>query len=184
VRLVASARRFPVLMAFCVEPWSATDDAIEVFDRALGAADRAAQRKREEVERRGRRDIQTTVRRFIDLLRPRTRRARLRRRHPAADRATDRGIEQLRADRDRAQGIVRPADTGHLDLLIADSGTAARKLLASVIESLELRSAGTDEDELLAAVRLIRQLAGDKRRWLPGLSPERVHRRPVASTRR
>jgi hypothetical protein len=28
-----------------------------------------------------------------------------------------------------------------------------------------------DEDELLAGLRLIRQLAGDKRRWLPGFSP-------------
>jgi hypothetical protein len=37
------------------------------FTRALGAADRAAQRKREELERRGRRDTQATVRRFIDL---------------------------------------------------------------------------------------------------------------------
>ena len=40
-----------------------------------------------------------------------------------------------------------------------------------MIESLELRPAGVDEDELLAALRLIRQLAGDKRRWLPWFSP-------------
>jgi hypothetical protein len=51
---------------------------LEVFDRALGAAERAAQRKREELERRGRRDIQTTVRRFIDLSPGRARSARLR----------------------------------------------------------------------------------------------------------
>ena len=38
-------------------------------------------------------------------------------------------------------------------------------------ESVELRSTGVDEDELLAALRLIRQLTGDKRRWLPGFSP-------------
>jgi Domain of unknown function (DUF4158) len=36
-------RRYPVLMAFCVEALErATNDAIEVFDRALGGADRAA----------------------------------------------------------------------------------------------------------------------------------------------
>ncbi len=82
------------------------------------------------------------------------------------------GIERLRAHRDRAQGVVRPTDTGHLDVLIADSGSTGRKLLAAVIESLELRPAGVvDDDELLTALRLIRQLAGDKRRWLPGFSP-------------
>jgi hypothetical protein len=41
------------------------------------------------------------------------------------------GIERLRADRDRAQGIARPTDTGHLDLLIADGGSGGRKLLAA-----------------------------------------------------
>ncbi len=81
------------------------------------------------------------------------------------------GIERLRADRDRAQGIARPTDTGLLDLLIADGGSTGRQLLAAVIESLQLCSTGVDEDELLAAVRFIRQLTGDKRRWLPGFSP-------------
>jgi hypothetical protein len=37
------------------------------YDRALGGADRAAQRSARRLERRGRRDIQSTVRRFIDL---------------------------------------------------------------------------------------------------------------------
>jgi hypothetical protein len=65
---MAPERRYPVLLCFCVEALErATDDAIEIYDRTLGGADRAAQRKREELERRGRRDIQTTVRRFIDL---------------------------------------------------------------------------------------------------------------------
>jgi hypothetical protein len=164
-------RRYPVLMAFCVEALErVTDDAIEVFNRALGAADRAAQRKREDLERRGRRDIQTTVRRFIDLSG-----VVLEAHDSHADllRLIERriGIEQLREDRDRAQGIVRPTDTGHIDLLIADSGAAARKLLAAVIESLQLCPTGVDEDELLAGLRLIGQLAGDKRRWLPGFSP-------------
>lgn len=65
---LASERRYPVLAAFCVEALErVTDDAIEVFDRALGSAGRAAQRKRDELDRRGRRDTQTTVRRFIEL---------------------------------------------------------------------------------------------------------------------
>ena len=39
---MAPERRYPVLMAFCVEALErATDDALEVFDRALGAADRS-----------------------------------------------------------------------------------------------------------------------------------------------
>jgi hypothetical protein len=38
-------------------------------------------------------------------------------------------------------------------------------------DSLELRTTGIDEDGLLAALRLVHQLAGDKRRWLPGFSP-------------
>jgi TnpA family transposase len=164
-------RRYPVLMAFCVEALErATDDAIEVFDRALGAADRAAQRKREELDRRGRRDIQTTVRRFIDLSQLVL---------EAHDSGTDVlrlverriGIERLREDLNRAQGVARPADTGHIDLLIVDSGAAGRKLLAGMIASVKLRPTGVDEDELLAALRLIGQLTDDKRRWLPGFSP-------------
>ncbi len=168
---MAPERRFPVLMAFCVEALErTTDDAIEIYDRALGGADRAAQRKREELERRARRDTQATVRRFIDLSS-----VVLEAHDSGGDmlRLIERriGIERLRSDRDRAQGIARPTDTGYLDLLIADGGSTGRKLLAAVIESLELRPAGVDEDELLAAIRLIRQLAGDKRRWLPGFSP-------------
>jgi TnpA family transposase len=168
---MAPERRYPVLMAFCVEALArASDDAIEVFDRALGAADRAAQRKRDELERRGRRDIQSTVRRFIDLSKV------VLEAHDAGTdvlRLVERriGFEQLRADLDRAQGVARPAQTGHLDILISDHGAAGRKLLASVIADLELRVAGADEDELLAGLRLIRQLADDKRRWLPGFSP-------------
>jgi hypothetical protein len=109
-------------MAFCVEAVDrATDDALEVFDRALGAADRAVQRKREELERRGRRDIQTTVRRFIDLSR-----VVLEAHDSGADvlRLIERriGIERLRVDLDRAQGVARPQDAGHLDLLLADHG--------------------------------------------------------------
>jgi hypothetical protein len=45
-----------------------------------------------------------------------------------------------------------------------------------VIARLELHASGVDEDELLAGLRMIRQLAGDKRRWLPRLLPERLHR--------
>jgi TnpA family transposase len=41
----------------------------------------------------------------------------------------------------------------------------------AMISSLELRAAGMDEDELLAALRLILHLGEDKRRWLPGFSP-------------
>ena len=168
---LAPERRYPVLAAFCVEALErVTDDAIEVFDRALGAADRAAQRKRDELERRGRRDTQTTVRRFIDLS------GVVLEAHDAGIdvmRLIERriGIEQLRQDLDRAQGIRRPAETGHIDLLIADHGAAGRKLLAALIASLELRRTGGDDDELLAALRFIAQLAEDKRRWLPGFSP-------------
>ena len=168
---MAPERRYPVLVCFCVEALErATDDAIEIYDRALGAADRAAQRKREELERRGRRDIQTTVRRFIDLSTVVL---------EAHDSGTDIlrlierriAIDRLREDLSRAQGIARPQPTGHLDQLITDGAAAARKLLTAVITSLELRPTGVDEDELLAALRLIRQLADDKRRWLPGFSP-------------
>jgi hypothetical protein len=168
---MAPERRFPVLMAFCVEALErTTDDAIEIYDRALGGADRAAQRKREELERRSRRDTQATVRTFIDLS------SVILEAHDSGSdvlRMIERriGIERLRADRDRAQGIARPTDTGHLDLLIADGGSTGRKLLAAVIENLQLRPAGADEDELLAALRFICHLTGDKRRWLPGFSP-------------
>jgi Tn3 transposase DDE domain len=168
---MAPERRYPVLLCFCVEALErATDDAIEIYDRTLGGADRAAQRKREELERRGRRDIQTTVRRFIDLSQ-----VVLEAHDSGGDvwRLIERriGIERLREDLDRARGVARPQSTGHLDLLIADSAAVGRKLLTAVIASLELRSTGVDEDELRAALRLIRQLTDAKRRWLPGFSP-------------
>src|ERR1700757_981529 len=114
---MAPERRYPVLMAFCVEALErCTDDALDVFDRALGAAERAAQRKREELERRGRRDIQTTVRRFIDLSQ-----VVLEGHDSGTDvlRFVERpiGITKLREDLDRAHGVARPQDTGHLDIL-------------------------------------------------------------------
>ena len=105
---MTAERRFPVLMAFCVEALErTTDDAIEIYDRALGGADCAAHRKREELERRARRDTQAPVRRFIDLSS-----VVLEAHDSGGDvlRLIERriGIEQLRADRDRAQDIVRP----------------------------------------------------------------------------
>lgn len=168
---MAPERRYPVLMAFCVEALErCTDDALEVFDRALGAADRAAERKRDQAERSGRRDIQTTVRRFIDLCQ-----LVLEAHDSDADvmRLVQRriGIETLRDDLQRALGVARPHATGHLAELIGDHGAAGRKLLAGVIDSLELRVSGTDEDQLLAAVALIRRIADEKLRWLPGFSP-------------
>jgi len=107
-------RRYPVLMCFCVEALErSTDDAIEIYDRALGAADRAAQRKREELERRGRRDIQATVSRFINLST-----VVLEAHDSGADvlRLIERriGIERLREDLGRAHGIARPQPTGTL----------------------------------------------------------------------
>ncbi len=67
---MAPERRYPVLMAFCMEALErCTDGALEVFRPRARRCRRPAQRKREELERRGRRDIQTTVRRFIDLSR-------------------------------------------------------------------------------------------------------------------
>jgi TnpA family transposase len=164
-------RRYPVLMAFCAEALErATDDAIEIYDRALGAADRAAERKREELERRGRRDTQTTLRRFIDLSQ-----AVIDAHDSGADvlLLVERriGIDRLREDLARARGITRPQPSGHLDLLIADSSAQGRKLLAAMISNLDLRTTGVDEDQLLAALRLISQLGDEKRRWLPGFSP-------------
>lgn len=109
---MAPERCYPVLMAFCVEALErTTDDAVEIYDRALGGADRAAQRRREELERRGRRDTQATIRRFIDLTS-----IVLEAYDSGGDalRLIERriGIDRLREDRDRAQGIVRPSDTG------------------------------------------------------------------------
>ena len=55
-------RRYPVLACFCAEALAqATDDAIDVFDKALGAADRAAQRKNEDRRRSQGRDTQDTT---------------------------------------------------------------------------------------------------------------------------
>jgi hypothetical protein len=168
---LAAERRYPVLMCFCAEALErATDDALEVFDRALGAADRATQRKREELRRHHSRDTQRTVVRFVDL-------ARIvleaHDEHVDVLRLVDRriGLERLREDLDRAQRITRPQGDGHLDLLIEGAGAAGRKLLTAVIASIEFKRTGTDDDELLAALRMIAELSGTVRRWLPGFSP-------------
>ena len=168
-------RRYPVLMCFCAEALErATDDALEVFDRALGAADRAAQRKRDELEPPHRRDTQTTVRRFVDL----TQRACSRRTTPAptCSRLIDRriGLERLRAgprpcraDRPPAPTRApRPADR-------RQRRPRAASCSASVHRARSSSSAtGVDEDELLAALRLIararRQRIGG---GCPGFSP-------------
>jgi hypothetical protein len=124
----APERRYPVLVCFCAEALErATDDALEVYDRALGAADRAAQRKREELERRTRRDTQTTVRRFVDLTQVLF---EARDAHTDVFRLIDRrmGLDRLREDLDRAERILRPHDTGYLDILLDSSGAAGRKL--------------------------------------------------------
>jgi hypothetical protein len=61
---LAPERRYPVLMCFCAESLErVTDDSLEVFDLALGASDRAAQRALEELERRASRDTRFTVKR-------------------------------------------------------------------------------------------------------------------------
>jgi len=65
---MASERRYPVLMCFCAEALErATNDALEVYDQALGGYDRTAQRKRDELDRRARRDTRATIGRFVDL---------------------------------------------------------------------------------------------------------------------
>ena len=127
---MAPERRYPVLVCFCAEALErVTDDALEVYDRALGAADRAAQRKREEMERRTRRDTQTTVRRFVDLAQ-----ALFEARDANTDvlRLIDRriGLDRLREDLGRAERILRPHNTGHLHphrLLGCERTQAARR---------------------------------------------------------
>jgi hypothetical protein len=106
---IAPERRYPVLVCFCAEALErATDDAVEVFDRALGAADRMAQRKHDERERRHGRDTRATVARFVDLAR-----LVLEAHDAEADpiRLIDRriGIDRLRQDLDRAGKISRPS---------------------------------------------------------------------------
>ena len=160
-----------MLVCFCAEALErVTDDALEVFDRALGAADRAAHRRHEELRRHHSGDTQTTVKRFIDLAQ-----AVLEAYDDHADVVTvvERriGLDRLREDLDRAQRINRPHGDSHLDLLIDGGAVTGRKLLAAVIASIELKRTGTKEDELLAALRLIAHLAGTPRRWLPGFSP-------------
>jgi hypothetical protein len=157
-------------MCFCAEALKrATDDARDVFDRALGAADRAAQCKREELRRHHSRDTQRTVGRFVDL-------ARIvleaHDEHVDVLRLVDRriGRERLREDLDRAQRITRPQGDGHLDLLI-DGRRGRPEAARRGIASIEFKRTGTDDDELLAALRMIAELSGTARRWLPGFSP-------------
>jgi len=147
-----------------------TDDALEVFDRALGSADRRAQRKRDELRRRHGRDTQSTLRRFIDV----TRRLLLEARESNTDvlGLIDRriGLERLGQDLRLAERIVRPTGDTHLDLLIADDDHS-RKMLGELNAALTFHRTGEDDDELLGALRLIAELAGTNRRWLPGFSP-------------
>jgi hypothetical protein len=165
-------RRYPVLVCFCAEVLAqATDDAIDVFDKALGAADRTAQRKHDDRRRSQGRDTQDTIKRFIELGR-----LVLQARAENVDpwRLIDRriGLERLEQDLARAERIARPTGDTHFDLLLA-GGDAGRKMLIELTSALVIRSSSSvDERELLAALRLIvEELAGSNRRWLPGFVP-------------
>jgi hypothetical protein len=166
-------RRYPALACFCSETLERpTDDAVEVFDRALGTADRRAQRKRDELRRRHSRDTQSTLRRFIDVTR-----LLLEARESNTDvfGLIDRriGLERLSQDLQLAERIVRPTADTHLDLLITDDDHS-RKMLGELNAALTFHRTGQDDDELLRALRLIAELAGTNRRWLPGFSPNAV----------
>ena len=93
------------------------------IDRALGGADRAAQRKREELERRARRDTQATVRTFIDLSSVDAGSARFRGRRAALWSSGGSGSSGCVRTATAPRASPAPADTGHLDLLIADGGS-------------------------------------------------------------
>jgi hypothetical protein len=169
---LAPERRYPVLMAFCAEALErATDDALEVFDRALGGADRAAQRKRQELERRSSRDTQATVRRFVDLTRL------VLEAHDARTdvlRLIDRriGLDRLREDLARAERIARPHGPGHLDLLLRDlrrrgsqaAGQCDRQARAAADRGRRERAPRRPAAPPPAGRR-------QARRWLPGFSP-------------
>jgi len=126
---MAPERRFPVLMAFCAEALErTTDDVIEIYDRALGGADRAAQRKREELERRSRRDTQATVRTFIDLS------SVILEAHDSGSdvlRTIERriGIERLRADRELDVIDARSGFFHQLDAPIAPARYGTNRFL-------------------------------------------------------
>lgn len=119
-------RRYPLLMAFCVEALErATDDALGGL--RPGARHR---RPRGAAQTRGTRpprprDIRTTVRRFINLSQ-----VVLEAHDSGADvlRLIDRriGIGRLREDLDRAQGVARRQDTGHLDSSLAHAPAQAQ----------------------------------------------------------
>jgi TnpA family transposase len=163
-------RRYPVLVCMCAEALErVTDDALEIYDQALGSYDRAAERRRDELDRHARRDTRATIGRFVDLAT-----VILDAQETGADvmRVIDRriGLDRLREYRDSAQRIERPAD-GHQDLLVETSGATVRKFLAQLTAGVELRRTGSDGDELLAALRAVRTLAGTTRRWLPGHLP-------------
>jgi uncharacterized protein DUF4158 len=169
---MASERRYPVLMAFCVEALErATDDALGC-STGRSAPPTAAQARGARAPRPPRHPGHGAA-----VHRSLWRGAggpRLRHRRAAADRAANRDRAAARRPRPRP-GHRAAGRHWALDLLIGEHGSAGRKLLAEVIGSLELRAAGVGEDELIAGLRLIRQLAGegDKRRWLPGFSRAR-----------
>ena len=90
-------------------------------------------------------------------------------RRARADRPADRP-RSLSQDLQLAERIVRPTADTHLDLLIADDDHC-RKMLGELNAALTFHRTGEDDDELLGALRLIAELAGTNRHWLPGFSP-------------
>ncbi len=163
-------RRYPVLACFCADMLErSTDDALEVFDRAIGRLDRGAQREQQDLRRRHGRQTEATVRRFIEIAR-----IVLEAQEAGSDplRLIDRrvGLKKLKIELQEAEGIVRPPGEDHLDLVL-NRGAGERGMLAELVAALTFHADTEPDREVLAALRLVGQLADSKQRWLPGFSP-------------
>ena len=160
-----ATRRYPALLAFCVDSVAEiTDEIVDLFDRAFAGTDARARRARDERRRTTARATNEQVRLFIEVGSIIV--------DPAADAQTKLttietrvGLERLRVAVEEATRLARPADDNYFDFL-ASRYSYLREFTPSLLTALEFR-ASPSGTPLLEAVGVLRQLNHEHRRLVP-----------------
>lgn len=162
---LAPTRRYPALLAFCVDSVAElTDEIVDLFDRALAGADARARRALDELRRSTARATNEQVRLFIEvggiLLDAEA--------DAAAKLATIEtriGLERLRAAVDIAIRLARPEDDNYFDFL-ATRYSYLREFTPVLLATLAFRASAA-ATPLLEAVAVLKRLNEERRRAVP-----------------
>lgn len=166
---MADERRYPILAAFLRQSLiDITDDLLERFDRYLAHAYSKARRKRDEFRDSVARSTSENLLRYQEIARilvdPDT----------AEEDRLGKIFEsippqEIKESLEECERITRPPDDNYFDFLDSKYSTI-RRFSPRFIASLDFRS-NRDDDPLLQAVTLLRQLNASRRRNVPDDAP-------------